>query len=86
MTALLFIVNCLAFASGQLLLKRAMSAQTPAQRSLPAWLYFSGGVAGLAISFFLSLGLLQRFELSFFFSAPRCKRHRGGRGRDARPS
>lgn len=67
MTALLFIVNCLAFAAGQLLLKRAMSPDAHTPGRLPTWLFFCGGVAGLAVSFFLSLGLLQRFELSYFF-------------------
>lgn len=67
MTTILFIVNCLAFAAGQLLLKRAMTPHNVPAQGLPSWAYLGAGIAGLAVSFFLSLGLLQRFELSFFF-------------------
>ena len=54
-------------AAGQLLLKRAMSPHAASPGAWPTWAYFSGGIAGLALSFFLSLGLLQRFDLSYFF-------------------
>ncbi|MBS0657231.1 MAG: hypothetical protein JSR82_03165 [Verrucomicrobia bacterium] len=67
MTALLFVLNAAAFAAGQLLLKLAMSPHLLAPKRWPNWCYFAGGIAGLAVSFFLSLGLLQRLELSYFF-------------------
>lgn len=63
MNLLLFAANALFFTLGQVALKLAVS-EAP---RWPRWLCFAAGIAGMACSFFLGLGLLQRFELSYFF-------------------
>lgn len=63
-----FIVEITATVTGQLLLKRAMEASTRLgfrdRRVLPV---FVGGVASLTVSFFLTIALLEHFDLSFFY-------------------
>ena len=68
-TAMLLIFVALsAFVAGQLLLKRAMEYLNPRRWFEPRFLvWFVGGVAVMTISFFLSLGLLQRFDLSYYY-------------------
>ena len=53
---------------GQLLLKHAMEGSTTFGFTHPRILkLFGTGVLALAISFFLTIGLLQHFDLSFFY-------------------
>jgi drug/metabolite transporter (DMT)-like permease len=53
---------------GQLLLKHAMEGSTTLGFTHPRILkLFGTGVLALAISFFLTIGLLQHFDLSFFY-------------------
>lgn len=53
---------------GQLLLKRAMErSRTSGLRQTRRIPFFVGGVISLTISFFLTIGLLQHFDLSFFY-------------------
>lgn len=72
MTAALFgllLLSALGFAGGQLLLKSAMSPPpetSPAVRTTRR-ARFIGAVALMAFSFFVSLGLLQRFDLSYVY-------------------
>lgn len=55
---LLIIISLAAFVAGQLLLKHAM--QKPIRAG-----YLILGTAAMAVSFFLTLGLLQKFDLSY---------------------
>ncbi|MEP6709530.1 MAG: hypothetical protein ABJB32_05305 [Verrucomicrobiota bacterium] len=56
------------FVAGQLLLKKGMELTTGthlrARRFVP---FIIGGIALMTISFFLTLGLLQRFDLSYLY-------------------
>jgi drug/metabolite transporter (DMT)-like permease len=53
---------------GQLLLKRAMEgSRTIGFANLRTLRLFFGGVLSLTISFFLTIGLLEHFDLSFFY-------------------
>jgi len=52
----------------QLVLKRAMeSTRKSGFRNLRFALRVAGGIALMTISFFLTLGLLQRFDLSYLY-------------------
>ena len=55
------------FVSGQLLFKRAMdqSHRTGFDRSFLR--FFIPGIMSMTVSFFITLGLLQRFDLSFVY-------------------
>ena len=55
---LLIVISLAAFVAGQLLLKHAM--QSPIRVG-----YLILGTAVMAVSFFLTLGLLQKFDLSY---------------------
>ena len=64
----LILTSLLAFVIGQLLLKRGMEATGEGHFFNPRALRFLvGGTALMAVSFFLSLGLLQRFDLSYLY-------------------
>jgi len=64
----IFTIEVIATVTGQLLLKRAMEASRTTGFSNPRVLrLFVGGVVSLTISFFLTIGLLQHFDLSFFY-------------------
>ncbi|MEP6956515.1 MAG: EamA family transporter [Chthoniobacterales bacterium] len=68
LSLLLLLVSLVTFVTGQLLLKRAMESSVTAgfrQRTF-GWFMF-GGVLAQAVSFFLTLGLLQRFDLSYLY-------------------
>jgi drug/metabolite transporter (DMT)-like permease len=67
--ALLLILSSLfAFVAGQLVLKRAMERMDRKALFAPKFTkWFAGGILLMTVSFFLSLGLLQRFELSYYF-------------------
>lgn len=62
----LILVSLLSFVAGQLLLKHGMESTVArgfGQRIF--YLFVSGGTAAMAVSFFLTLGLLQKFDLSY---------------------
>jgi uncharacterized membrane protein len=68
--SLFFIVaSLLSFVGAQLVLKRAMesTSQSGGLRNLKFILRMAAGIALMTISFFLTLGLLQRFDLSYLY-------------------
>jgi uncharacterized membrane protein len=68
MAILIFIIEISATVAGQLLLKHAMARSTTSRFSDPRVLrLFIAGVASLTTSFFLTIALLQHFDLSFFY-------------------
>ena len=68
MAVFIFTVEILATVAGQLLLKRAMEgSNTVGLGNRRVLTLFIGGVAGLTISFFLTIALLQHFDLSYFY-------------------
>lgn len=64
----LLLLSLVAFVAGQLLLKIGMR---PAADGRLAWrrsaVWLGAGVTALAIYFFLTLGLLQQYDLSYLF-------------------
>jgi uncharacterized membrane protein len=63
-----FVIEIAAVVAGQVLVKHAIQqAEQAGLRQPRVLLTFFGGVAAMAVSFFLSLGLLQHFDLSYFF-------------------
>jgi drug/metabolite transporter (DMT)-like permease len=63
-----FIIEVAAVVAGQVLLKHAMERSTQLGFANPRVIaLFAAGVLGLAVSFFLTLALLQHFDLSYFF-------------------
>lgn len=60
----LLLLSLAAFVAGQILLKVAMAPHR-GTRGLTLWL--AAGIAALTVYFFLTLGLLQRFDLSYLF-------------------
>ena len=69
MTAIIvFVIEIIAAVAGQLFLKHAMEASTTLGFRHPRILkLFAAGVLSLTISFFLTIALLQHFDLSFFY-------------------
>jgi uncharacterized membrane protein len=64
----LIVVSLLSFVAAQLILKRAMEATTTTSfRNAQFVSKVAGGVLLMTISFFLTLGLLQRFDLSYLY-------------------
>ena len=64
----IFIIEISATVAGQLLLKHAMEGSTRNGFKHPRVLgMFIAGVVSLTVSFFLTIGLLQHFDLSFFY-------------------
>jgi uncharacterized membrane protein len=62
------VVSLLTFVVAQLILKRAMEAtKTTGFRNAQFLWKVTGGVILMTISFFLTLGLLQRFDLSYLY-------------------
>lgn len=65
---LLIVISLSTFVAGQLLLKRAMESTAAAGFPNPRFVWFlSAGIGCMTISFFLTLGLLQRFDLSYLY-------------------
>lgn len=63
-----FVIEIAATVVGQVLLKYAMDRSNNHPFSDPRVLrVFIAGVAGLTISFFLTIALLQHYDLSFFY-------------------
>ncbi len=59
-------VSC--FVAGQILLKHAMDIMARATYSrVHATVVFASAIATFAANFFINIGLLQRFDLSYFF-------------------
>jgi uncharacterized membrane protein len=64
----LIVVSLLSFVAAQLILKRAMEfSATNGLRNSRFVSLVAIGVALMTISFFLTLGLLQRFDLSYLY-------------------
>jgi drug/metabolite transporter (DMT)-like permease len=64
----LIVVSLLSFVVAQLILKRAMEATTTTGfRNAQFVSMLTGGILLMTISFFLTLGLLQRFDLSYLY-------------------
>ena len=62
------LASLLSFVVAQLVLKRAMeSTRKSGFRNLRFVLRVAGGIVLMTISFFLTLGLLQRFDLSYLY-------------------
>jgi uncharacterized membrane protein len=63
------LVSLLSFVAAQLILKRAMQLTTTGGgfRNPRFILRMAAGIALMTISFFLTLGLLQRFDLSYLY-------------------
>ena len=62
------VVSLVSFVAAQLILKRAMAATTMTGfRNAQFVSKVAGGVILMTISFFLTLGLLQRFDLSYLY-------------------
>ena len=67
--AFLIFVTVTCFVAGQILLKHAMdimAGDTYSRRQ--ATLVFALAIAVFAANFFINIGLLQRFDLSYFFA------------------
>ncbi len=66
--ALLIFLSVSCFVAGQILLKHAMDITARETYSRPhATRVFATAIAAFAINFFVNIGLLQRFDLSYFF-------------------
>jgi drug/metabolite transporter (DMT)-like permease len=63
----LIVVSLASFVGGQLLLKRAMEPKRGPRIAFHFGWLLTAGVVAMAVSFFLSLGLLQRFDLSYLY-------------------
>ena len=64
----LIFVSLITFVAGQLLLKSAMESSTASGfRNRRFLTFFGSGIFLMTISFFLTLGLLQRFDLSYLY-------------------
>jgi drug/metabolite transporter (DMT)-like permease len=65
---LIFAIEVIATVVGQLLLKHAMEGSNTVGFTHPRTLkLFVAGVLSLTLAFFLTIGLLQHFDLSFFY-------------------
>jgi drug/metabolite transporter (DMT)-like permease len=65
---LLIFVSVSCFVAGQILLKHAMDITGREHYSrLHLTIVFGSAVAAFAVNFFVNIGLLQRFDLSYFF-------------------
>jgi drug/metabolite transporter (DMT)-like permease len=63
-SALLISLTLVSFVAGQLLLKHAMQHEL---RSVLFAKFFSGGLVAMTFSFFVTLGLLRHFDLSYLY-------------------
>jgi drug/metabolite transporter (DMT)-like permease len=68
LSLILILVSLITFVAGQLLLKRAMESTTEGGFRRARFIsLLSAGIFLMTISFFLTLGLLQRFDLSYLY-------------------
>ena len=68
LAGILIFISVSCFVAGQILLKHAMdltAKETSSRR--PAALVFAAAILAFAVNFFVNIGLLQRFDLSYFF-------------------
>lgn len=66
--ALVLLIEVSGFVAGQVLLKHATNAsKLQGIGNARVIALFVGGIGGMTVSFFLTLALLQHFDLSFFF-------------------
>ncbi len=66
--ALLIFVTVSCFVAGQILLKHAMDITArPRHSRMHAAVVFATAIIVFAANFFINIGLLQRFDLSYFF-------------------
>jgi uncharacterized membrane protein len=64
----LILTSLITFVAGQLLLKKGMELTTKGTRLRRRFVSFiSAGILAMTVSFFLTLGLLQRFDLSYLY-------------------
>ncbi|PYJ92255.1 MAG: hypothetical protein DME54_08875 [Verrucomicrobia bacterium] len=64
----LIVISLLSFVAAQLVLKRAMELSAKSGLRHPRYIWLATlGVALMTISFFITLGLLQRFDLSYLY-------------------
>jgi drug/metabolite transporter (DMT)-like permease len=63
-SALLIFLGLVLFIAGQLLLKHAMENELYSARFIK---FFVTGLIAMTFSFFITLGLLQRFDLSYLY-------------------
>jgi uncharacterized membrane protein len=64
---LLIFIALVTFVTGQLFFKRAMEESRRLGFGRKFAIYFFPGIASMTVSFFLTLGLLQRFDLSYIY-------------------
>ena len=64
---ILIFISLITFVAGQLLFKRAMETSVKLGFGKGFLKVFLPGVGAMTISFFLTLGLLQKFDLSFVY-------------------
>lgn len=64
---LLLFIALFSFVTGQFLFKRAMDNSHGSGFGSDFLRFFIPGIASMTISFFLTLGLLQHFDLSFVY-------------------
>ena len=64
----LILMSLLTYVAGQLLIKKAMeSTQAGGMASRRFRTLLAAGIGAMTVSFFLTLGLLQRFDLSYLY-------------------
>jgi drug/metabolite transporter (DMT)-like permease len=63
-SALLITLTLFSFVAGQLLLKHAMQHELS---SAPFLKFFAAGLVAMTFSFFVTLGLLRHFDLSYLY-------------------
>jgi uncharacterized membrane protein len=65
---ILILISVLSFVAGQLFLKRAMESTVEAGFGRARFvLLLSSGILLMTVSFFLTLGLLQKYDLSYLY-------------------
>ncbi|MEO7166376.1 MAG: EamA family transporter [Spartobacteria bacterium] len=68
LAAFLIFVSVACFVAGQILLKLAMDIMArPVYSRRHATVVFAAAIVVFAVNFFVNIGLLQRFDLSYFF-------------------
>jgi len=63
-SALLIFIALILYILGQLFLKHAMESDLRSRRFAK---FFGAGLVAMTLSFFITLGLLQRFDLSYLY-------------------
>jgi uncharacterized membrane protein len=68
LSLILILIALITFVAGQLLLKKGMELTIGTHLRARGFVPFiTGGIVLMTISFFLTLGLLQRFDLSYLY-------------------